>query len=93
MKSQVALGLPLDFLTQILCLCIGTTVAWLIAIYTEHGASLLIWNHVFGIAGAAFCALALVWVAPTWGIVGLLLFGPPCAFLLILVGNAVRRAL
>jgi hypothetical protein len=83
----------LDFLTQILCLCIGTTVAWLIAIYTERGASLLIWNHVFGIAGAALCALALIWVAPSWGIVGLLMAGPPCAFLVILVGNAVRRAL
>jgi len=83
----------LDFLTQTLSVCIGTAVAWLLAIYTERGASLLIWNHVFGIAGAALCALAISWVAPSWGVVGLLIVGPPCALLAVLAGNAVRRAL
>ena len=83
----------MDFLPQILVLCIGTVVAWLIAIYSERGAALLIWNHVFGIAGAALCALALAWMAPSWGIVGLVLAGPPSAVLLILVGHAFRRAL
>ena len=82
----------MDFLAQILCLCIGSMVAWLIAMDNERGAALLIWNHVFGIAGAALCALTLGWVAPHWGIVGLVLGGPPSAVLLIVAGNAVRRA-
>ena len=83
---------PLDFLTQTLCLCIGTMVAWLIAIYTERGAHQLIWNHVFGIAGAALCALAVSLIAPRLGILGLLIAGPPCAVLAIVAGHAIRRA-
>ena len=81
----------MDFLTQTLCLCIGSMVAWLIAIYTQRGASLLIWNHVFGIAGAALCALAIAWVAPLWATVGLVMAGPPSALFVILAGNAIRR--
>ena len=80
----------MDFLTQ--TLCIGSAVAWLIAIYTERGAHLLIWNHVFGIAGAALCALAIAWLFPSLGVVGLVTAGPVCAVAMILAGNAVRRA-
>ena len=83
----------MDFLTLTLCLCIGTAVAWLIAIYTERGAYLLIWNHLFGIAGAALCALGVAWVAPSLGVVGLVTAGPLCAGLMSLAGHAVRRAL
>jgi hypothetical protein len=32
---------------------IGTAVVWLIALYTEHGARLLIWNTMFGMMGQA----------------------------------------
>jgi hypothetical protein len=83
----------LNFLTLTLCLCIGTMVAWLIAIYTERGAHLLFWNHLFGIAGAALCAVAIPWGAPRWGTAGLVIAGPFCALLAILAGHAVRRAL
>jgi hypothetical protein len=92
-EGQVAKGSPLDFLTQILCLCIGTMVAWLIALDSERGAASIVWNHVFGIAGAALCALTIGWFAPDWRIVGLVVAGPPSAILLIVVGNALRRAL
>ena len=83
----------MDFLTQILCICIGSAVAWLIAIYTERGAYLLIWNHVFGIAGAALGALAIAWFFPSLGVAGLVMAGPVCAIAMILAGNAIRRAL
>ena len=83
----------MDFLTQTLCLSIGSMVAWLIALYTEHGARLLIWNHVFGIAGAALCAVAIAWFFPSLGLVGLVIAGPVCAIAMIVAGNAVRRAL
>ena len=68
-------------------------VAWLIAIYTERGAHLIIWNHLFGTAGTALCALAIAWFAPKLGVVGLVIAGPLCAVLMIVAGHAVRRAL
>ena len=82
----------LDNLTIILCLCIGNTVAWLIAIYTKRGVHLLIWNVLFGTVGAALWALAITWITPALGIVGLLMAGPLAAVLMIVAGHAVRRA-
>jgi hypothetical protein len=73
-------------------MCIGNAVAWLIALYSERGAYLLIWNVVFGTLGAALCALAFLWIAPTFVIVGLVTVGPLFALLTIVGGNALRRA-
>ncbi len=83
----------MDNLTIILCMCIGQAIAWLIAIYTERGAHLLLWNALFGTVGAALCALAIAWIAPTLGVVGLMTVGPLCALLMIFAGHAIRRAL
>ena len=82
----------MDYLTAALVLCIGNAVAWLIALYTEHGAYLLLWNLLFACVGAALCALAIAWIVPTLGVVGLLIAGPPVALLAIYTGQAIRRA-
>jgi hypothetical protein len=82
----------MDFLTIALVLCIGNAVAWLIALYTERGAYLLLWNLLFGTVGAALCALAITWLAPTLGVAGLVIAGPVFAVLAIVTGQAVRRA-
>ena len=37
--------------------------------------------------------MAIGWLAPTLVIVGLVTAGPFCALLMILAGNAIRRAL
>jgi hypothetical protein len=81
-----------DFLTGTLSLCIGSAVAWLVALYTEHGARLLIWNTAFGVVGAALCAFVIGWTAPAFTVVGLLVAGPLCSLLAIQAGNAARRA-
>ncbi len=83
----------MDFLTATLSLCIGTVVAWLLAIYTKRGMHLLLWNTLLGIVGAALCALAIVWTAPTLTVIGLVVAGPLCSLLVIVAGNAMRRAL
>ncbi len=80
-------------LIVVLCMCIGSAVAWLVALYAERGAYLLFWNTFFGMAGAALCALAIAWVAPKVGLVGLVIGGPPLAFLAIVIGQTIRRAL
>lgn len=72
-------------------MCIGNTVAWLMAIYMEDAQRHLIWNVMAGSAGAAACGLAFVWAAPGPGIAGLLFGGPVCAVLAILSWRAVRR--
>lgn len=82
----------MDFLTIALVLCIGNAVAWLIALYTERGAYLLLWNLLFGTVGAALCALAIAWLAPTLGVTGLVIAGPVFSVLAIIAGQAVRRA-
>ena len=82
----------MDILTIALCLSIGNAVAWLIALYTRQGVHLLLWNMQFGTVGAALCALAIPWVAPTFGVVGLVTAGPLCALLMIITGDAVIRA-
>lgn len=82
----------MDYLTVILCLCIGQAVAWLIAIYSARGADRLLWDALFATVGAALCALAIAWMAPTFGVVGLVAAGPLCAVLMIFAGRAIRRA-
>ncbi len=81
----------MDNLTIILCMCIGNAVAWLLALYTERGAYLLIWNTVFGMLGAAAAAVLIAWTAPVLGVVGLLTVGPPFALLAIAAGHRIRR--
>jgi hypothetical protein len=83
----------LDILTIALCISIGNAVAWLIALYTDRGVQLLLWDVPFATAGAALCALVVAWIAPTLGVVGLVTAGPLCAVLMIVAGNAIRRAL
>lgn len=83
----------MDILTIALCLSIGNAVAWLIALYTERGVHLLLWDVLFATAGAALRALAIAWIAPTLGVVGLVTAGPFCAVLMIFTGHAIRRAL
>jgi hypothetical protein len=80
-----------DFLTLTLCICIGTAIPWLIAIYSESGARLLLWNHLFAMAGATLCALSFSILAPHLTLLGLVIAGPLCAVLMILIGNALRR--
>jgi hypothetical protein len=83
----------LEILTIALCLSIGTCVAWLVALYSERGPYLLIWDNVFGMTGAALCAAAIAWLAPAIGAAGLVIGGPVCAWLAIVAGQAIRRAL
>jgi hypothetical protein len=83
----------LDDLTIALVLCIGSGVAWLLALYTERGFYRLLWNVPLGIAGAALCALTLSWTGPLTQAVGLFTVAPLSAVLMIFAGHAVRRAL
>jgi uncharacterized membrane protein len=82
-----------DILTMATCLSIGSAVSWLIALYTRRGTEFLLWDFPFAVAGAALCAVAVAWVTPTLGIVGLVIAGPVFAALMIPVGDAVRRRL
>jgi hypothetical protein len=82
----------LDNLAIALCLCIGSAVAWLLAIYSERGAYQLIANVAFGIVGTALCALAIAWIDPTLVVPALVMAGPLCAILMIVVGQATSRA-
>jgi hypothetical protein len=83
----------MDNLTITLVLCIGNAVAWLLALYTEAGMRSLLWNVLFGIVGAALCALAIAWLAPPLGGLWLLVVGPVCSLLAISAGKALRRVL
>jgi hypothetical protein len=76
-----------------LCLSIGCCVGWLVALYTPGGIPLLLLNVPLGAAGAALCALAIAWLAPWLGVVGLVIAGPVFAYLAILAGDAIFRAL
>lgn len=82
----------MDTLTIALSMSIGCAVAWLIALYSARGPALLLWDVLFGMVGAALCALAFAWSVPTLGVIGLLLAGPLCAVLMIVAGHAIRRA-
>lgn len=83
----------MDNLTIALCISIGTGVPWLIAIYSDTGARQLIENSVFGLVGTAFGASAFNWISSTYGIVALVSLGPVVAFLTIIAGQAVKRAI
>jgi hypothetical protein len=83
----------MDNLTIALCISIGTGVPWLIAIYSDTGARQLIENSVFGLVGTAFGASAFNWISHTYGIVALVSLGPVVAFLTIIAGQAVKRAI
>src|SRR5687768_14878411 len=72
---------------------IGNAVAWLIALYTERGVPLLLWDVPFATIGAALCAISVAWIEPKLVVVGLVTAGPVCAALMIIAGNAIRRAL
>ena len=82
---------PLDLVTIILCMCIGNAVAWLLAIYTRHGARDLIWNVVFGALGVALLAVVLSRVLPDWKVAGLVFAGPLFALAAIGLGTAARH--
>jgi hypothetical protein len=83
----------MDILTIALCMSIGSAVAWLMALYTERGVHLLLWDVPLGTAGAALCALAIAAIAPRFVVVGLMMAGPFCALAAIFAGHAIRRAL
>ena len=82
----------MDALTIALSISIGCAVGC-VALYSERSPTLLPWDLVFATAGAALCALAIAWIVPTLGVIGLLTAGPPCAVLMIVVGHAIRRAI
>ena len=83
----------LDNLTLALCISIGTAVPWLMAIYSENRARQLLGNSVLGLLGTVVCAIAINWISPTYGLVGLVTVGPVTAFLTIAAGQAVKRAI
>ena len=83
----------MDNLIIALCISIGTGVPWLIAIYSDNGARQLIENSVFGLVGTAAGASAFNWISPTYSIITLISLGPVVAFLTIIAGQAVKRAI
>jgi hypothetical protein len=83
----------LDDLTIALCISIGTGVPWLIAVYSDDGARKLIGNSVFGLAGTVFGAIVFNWISPIYGMVALVAVGPVVAFLTIIAGQAIKRAI
>ena len=83
----------MEILTIALCLSIGTCVAWLVALYSKRGPYLLLWDNVFAMTGTALCAVAIAWLVPAIGVLGLVIAGPLCAYLAIVAGQAIRRAL
>lgn len=83
----------MDLVSITLCMCIGNAVAWLMAIYTGLGARNLLWNVAFGSLGAAAFGFAMIWLLPSYRVVGLLLGGPVFAILFVMTGQAVRARL
>jgi hypothetical protein len=83
----------LDNLTIALCISIGTGVPWLIATYSESGARQLFGNSVFGMLGTAFAAYVFNWISPTYSIIALVSVGPLGAFLAIVAGQSIKRAI
>ena len=77
----------------VLCICIGTGVPWLVAIYSDTGARQLIENSVFGLIGVTLGALAFGWISPTYSLLALISAGPMFALLTIAVGQALKRTL
>ena len=71
---------------------VGCAVAWLIALYSARGPALLIWDVLFGMMGAGLCVLAITFIDPRFGVIGVVTAGPLCAVLMIVAGHAIRRA-
>ena len=82
----------MDNLTIALCISIGTGVPWLIAVYSDNGARRLIGNSIFGLVGTALGASAFNWISPRYGIFALVSVGPVVAYLAIVAGQAIKRA-
>jgi len=80
-------------LSIFIAICIANTVAWLLAIYSEHGVRNLLWNVVFGIVGTLLLGLIIGWVKPPYPTAILLLAGPIAALLAIWAGHAAKRRL
>ena len=77
----------MDILTIALCMSIGNAVAWLIALYTERGVPLLLWDVPFATIGAALCAISVAWIEPKLVVVGLVTAGPVCAAVMIIAAT------
>jgi hypothetical protein len=82
----------LDFLVGCICLSIGCAVAWLLALYTPRGETMLLGDTFVATAGAVLCALILWWIAPVYIVAGLLFLGPFFARGAIAVADRVRRS-
>jgi hypothetical protein len=82
----------LDNLTLALCVSIGTGVPWLMAVYSDDRARKLIGNSLFSLAGTALAAILFNWISPKYGLVALVSAGPVVAYLAIVAGQAVKRA-
>ena len=63
------------------------------ALRSDNGARQLIVNSVFGLVGTAAGASAFNWMSPTYAIVALVTVGPAVAYLAIVAGQAVKRAI
>jgi hypothetical protein len=83
----------LDDLTIALSLCIGSTVAWVFALYGDDGLRQLLWNVPLGVVGAGASALALSWTERSLLAVGLFTVVPLASVATIWFGNLVRDAL
>ncbi|MEC9369044.1 MAG: hypothetical protein VX871_10185 [Pseudomonadota bacterium] len=79
----------MDYVSIILSMCIGNTVAWVLAIYTDTGSRRLLFNVIAGSAGAALCGLLLFWMIPPFATAGLLIAGPPCAWAAIAAAHGL----
>jgi hypothetical protein len=83
----------LDFVVGCISLSIGCAVAWLLALYTPRGETMLLADTFVATAGAVLCALILWWIAPVYIVVGLLILGPFFARGSIALADRVRRSM
>jgi len=83
----------LDFVVGCLCLSIGCAVAWVLALYTPRGETMLIGDTFAATVGAALSALILWWLAPVYIVVGLLVLGPFFARGAIALADRARRTM
>ena len=81
----------MDILTIALCMSVGNAVAWLIALYTDRGVRLLLWDVPFATLGV--CAGVLLgWLVVCFAILRVLL-GPDASPLLVIGGAVLMSAL
>jgi hypothetical protein len=83
----------LDFVVGCISLSIGCAVAWLLALYTPRGETMLLADTFLATAGAVLCAVLLWWVMPVYIVVGLLILGPFFARGAIALADLVRRSM